>query len=88
MRSALEIRKEHKAITVKLAELEDEGDKAGCQGPLPNKRELYLRLYSIQQTLEWVHPYLVKAPKGVSHHQMLIGHKFSVFGPLLATLYP
>ena len=88
MRSAIEIRKEHKAICAKLEELEQRGDEAGCAGPLPNDIELYLRLHSIQMTLEWVHPYLIKVPNGVPRHQMLIGHKFYIFGPLAATLYP
>jgi hypothetical protein len=88
MRSALEIRKEHKAIRAKLEELEHTGDDAGCAGPRPEDVQLYLRLHSIQLTLEWVHPHLVKAPKGVSHHQMLMGHKFCLFGPLIATVNP
>ncbi|MGA7967116.1 MAG: hypothetical protein WB983_00700 [Terriglobales bacterium] len=88
MRGAMDIRKEHKAIVAKLAELEEEGDKAGCDGPLPKKRQLYSSLHAIQMTLEWVHPYLVKAPTGVSHHQMLMGHRFFIYGPLVATLYP
>ncbi len=88
MRSALEIRKEHKAICAKLEELEHVGDEAGCAGPRPEDIPLYLRLHSIQLTLEWVYPRLIKVPKGVSHQQMLVGHKFYVFGPLIATLYP
>jgi hypothetical protein len=88
MRSAIEIRKEHKAIRAKLEELEQRGDEARCAGPLPKDMELYLRLHYIQMTLEWVHPYLIKAPKGVPRQQMLVGHKFYVFGPLVATLCP
>jgi hypothetical protein len=88
MRSALEIRREHKAICAKLDELEQIGDDAGYGGPLPKDRELYLRLHSIQMTLEWVHPYLIKTPKGVARQQMLTGHKFYLFGPLVATLHP
>jgi hypothetical protein len=84
----MEIRKEHKAICAKLEELEQKGDEAGCAGPLPKDIGLYLRLHSIQMTLEWVHPYLIKVPKGMHRHQKLIGHKFYVFGPLGATLYP
>jgi hypothetical protein len=88
MRSAIEIRKEHKAVCAKLEELEEKGDTAGYAGPLPKDRQLYLRLHSIQMTLEWVHPHLIKVPKGVPRHQMLIGHKTYVFGPVAATLYP
>jgi hypothetical protein len=88
MRSALEVRKEHKAICAKLEELEQKGDEAGCMGPLPKDVRLYLCLHSIQMTLEWVRPYLIKSPKSVPRHQMLIAHKFYIFGPLVATLYP
>ena len=28
--------------------------------PLPKNEELYMRLYSIKQTLEWVYPSLIK----------------------------
>ena len=88
MRGAIEIRNEHKAICAKLDELEQRGDEAGRAGPLSKDLGLYLRLCSIQMTLEWVQPSLIKSPKGVPRHQMLIGHKFYVFGPLAATLYP
>jgi hypothetical protein len=88
MRGATEIQKQHKAICAKLEELEQKGDDAGCAGPLPSGVSLYLRLHSIKMTLEWVHPQLIRVPKGVPRHQMLIAHKFYVFGPLAATLYP
>ncbi len=85
----MEIRKEHKKICAKIEELDREGEEAGYQGPLPKKKQLYFRLHSIQLTLEWVHPHLIKTPaKNVSRHMQLIGHKFYVFGPLAATLYP
>jgi hypothetical protein len=84
----MEIRKEHKKICMKLEELENEGEEAGYEGPLPKNKQLYLRLHSIQLTLEWVHPHLVKTPKGVSHNQRLLGHRFYIYGPLVATLCP
>jgi len=89
MRSAKAIRKEHKDVCAKIAELMREGDEAGCPGPVPEHEELYFRLYSIQITLEWVHPNLIKTVKcDVPRHMQLIGHKHYTMGPLFRTLYP
>ena len=74
MRSAVAIRKEHKAVCAKMDELMGEGDGQ----PLPKDHELYFRLYSIQMALEWVYPALTKTT----------GARHCVAGPLFATLYP
>ena len=61
MRSAIAIRKEHKAVCSKMDDLTKEARAAGHrQGPLAKDEALYFRLFSIQQTLEWVYPPLIK----------------------------
>ena len=81
MRSAVIIRKEHKAVCKKMAELMSDGS--------PNDHELYFRLYSIKLTLEWVHPTLIKTEaKGADRRIELAGYRHFVNGPLHATLYP
>jgi hypothetical protein len=49
MRSVPQIRREHKAVCVKMDELMREGDGQ----PLAKDHELYFRLYSIKMALEW-----------------------------------
>jgi len=73
-----------------MAELMKEGDAAGYHGPLPKDDELYFRLYSIQLTLEWVLPMLIRTPKveDVDRRTQLMGYRHYVAGPLHATLYP
>ena len=73
-----------------MAELMREGDAAGHHGPLPKDHELYFRLYSIQLTLEWVLPMLIRTPKveDVDRRTQLMGYRHYVAGPLHATLYP
>ncbi len=89
MRSAIAIRKEHKAVRAKMAELMREGGASGHQGPLPKDHELYFRLYTIEQTLEWVNPSLIKTTaKDVDRRTELAGYKHYLMGPLHATLYP
>jgi hypothetical protein len=85
MRSATEIRKEHEAVCARMEGLLP----AGHQGPLPKDDELYMRLYSIKQTLEWVYPSLIKtARKGVERQMELAGMRHYLVGPLRATFYP
>ena len=73
-----------------MDELMKAGDAAGHPGPLPKDHEIYFRLYSIKQTLEWVLPLLIRTPKveGVDRLTQLTGHRHYVRGPLHATLYP
>lgn len=81
MKTAAIIRMEHKAVCKKMAELMKEGS--------PNDQELFFRLYSIQLTLEWVHPTLIKTnAKGADRRIELAGYRHFVSGPLHATLYP
>jgi hypothetical protein len=89
MRSALQIRKEHKAVCAKIDELMQEASEAGWQGPLPKDERLYFDLCGIKLTLEWVLPMLIrtKAIDGDRRTQ-LMGYRHYVMGPLHATLYP
>jgi hypothetical protein len=86
MRSAAQIRKEHKSVREKMAQLEQKGDGL----PLDQDLELYMRLYSIRQCLEWVYPSLIKtaARKHLERRIELAGHRHYVRGPLHATLFP
>ena len=89
MRSASLIRREHKAVIAKMDELMREGEEARYPGPLPKNEELYSRLYSTKQTLEWVHPSLIRTTmKGADRLIELAGYRHYVAGPLHATLYP
>lgn len=82
MKSAADIRKEHKAVRGILAKLIRDGKDAGYEGqPLPKDKQLYLEIDAIRLTLEWVYPALVKhAERGTYRHLLA--------GPLHATLYP
>ncbi len=82
MKSAADIRKEHKAVCETLGKLMREGEDAGYKGqPLPENKQLYFEVETIKLTLEWVYPALVKrAERGTYRHLLA--------GPLHATLYP
>ncbi len=85
MKSSIQIRKQYKAVLAKRDELLSEGKGQ----PLPERHELYFRLYSIQMVLEWVYPSLIRTEgKGSELSAELAGHKHVVFGPLHATLFP
>lgn len=90
MRSAKQIRDEHRAVRAMMDELMREGEAAGNHGPLPENEQLYTRLYGIKQTLEWVYPSLIKttARKYAERRTELAGYRHYVAGPLHATLYP
>jgi len=60
MRKATVIRKEYKAVCQRMDELMDKAQAAGHQGPVKDDLELYMSLYRIRITLEWVHPGLIK----------------------------
>src|SRR5215469_4944157 len=71
MKSAIQVRKEHKAVCAKMDELMREGDGQ----PLPQNEELYFRLYSMRLVLEWVHPSLIKTSgKGAERRVELMVH--------------
>jgi hypothetical protein len=90
MRSAIAIRKEHKAVCTKIKELEQEAEKAGYQqGPLEKDEHLYSELYRVRITLEWVLPMLVRTnAKDGDRRTQLMGYRHIAAGPLHATLYP
>jgi len=75
MRQATVIRREYKRVCQALRELH------GKSGPSATNHELYMRLATIKNTLEWVNPKLVK-PK------IAAGARHIVAGPTHAELYP
>jgi hypothetical protein len=87
MRSAIAIRKEHRAICAKIKELEKEG---GGHQPLDKHEGLYFRLHTMKNTLEWVLPVLIRTPRveDVDRRAQLMGYRHYVYGPLHALLYP
>jgi hypothetical protein len=82
MQSAAAIRKVHREVCEKMAELMHKGELVEySREPLPKDKELYFRLESIKLTLEWVYPSLVaRAERG--------NHRHLSAGPLHAELYP
>jgi hypothetical protein len=57
---------------------------------VPEKdNDLYLRLSAIRNTLEWVHPTLIKTrAKGRGRTSELMLHRHYAAGPTHAELYP
>jgi hypothetical protein len=86
MRTATAVRKEYRKACKGMKALE----KKNHGYPLAKNEELYMRLYTIKYTLEWVHPVLIKTTnrKHAERYVELIGHKHYAFGPVHATLYP
>ena len=88
MRKATAVGKEYKKVCEALETLTKKNNSASR--PRPEDKELYFRLYTIKDTLEWVHPTLIKA-ESKEHAQRrleLMGIKHYVFGPVFATLNP
>jgi hypothetical protein len=86
MRTATAVRKEYRKACEGMKALE----KNNNGYPLATDEDLYMRLYTIKCTLEWVHPVLIKTSSR-EHAQNgleLMGHKHYVFGPVHATLHP
>lgn len=85
MRTPTAVREEYRKVCEALKALEKRDGK-----PLPEDEALYFRLYTIQYTLEWVHPILIKTAsrKYEERRLELMGHKHYVFGPVHRTLYP
>jgi hypothetical protein len=54
---------EYKSACKRLEDLIQDGIKAGCDGLLPERTELYHRITIIRQILEWCHPPLAKTGK-------------------------
>jgi hypothetical protein len=63
--------------------------KGGNRTPLPQDVDVYCRLAVVKNTLEWVHPLLIKTTaKGPDSYNELMGHRHWAFGPTHAVLYP
>jgi hypothetical protein len=64
-------------------------EKKGNNGPLPKDDELYMQLSAIKNTLEWVHPGLVKK-RGMSHQEWFdrTSRNHFILGPTFAQVYP
>jgi hypothetical protein len=86
MRTATAVHKEYRKVCEEMKALEKKNDGY----PLAADEELYMRLYTIKYTLEWVHPVLIKTSsrESAQNRSDLMGHKNYVFGPVHATLYP
>ena len=85
MRDPTSIRKEYKKVCEAINKLAERG---GGHTPLYEDSEIYLRLSTIKNTLEWVHPVLIKIPKGSNRYSALMGHNHVLNGPTHALLYP
>jgi hypothetical protein len=88
MRTAIAVRKEYKKACEELKTLTKKNNSASR--PRPEDEDLYFRLHAIKDTLEWVHPALIKteSKERAQRNMELIGHKHYVFGPVFATFYP
>jgi hypothetical protein len=86
MRAPSSIREEYKQVCKAMGDLDKKG---GGYSPLPEDSDLYCRLAVVKNTLEWVHPVLVKTTtKGQDRYNELMGHRYLAFGPTHAVLYP
>jgi hypothetical protein len=86
MRPATLVRKEYKAVCQAMKDL---AKKGSGKTPLPKDEEQYCRLATIKNTLEWVHPKLIKTTaKGHERLKELMGHRHYAMGPTHAELYP
>lgn len=95
MRYRRQMRKEHKAACEALDALMQEGIEVGCNGPLPEKVGLYLRLNAIKSTVERCDPALVKTETRGTHpaarskrFEELMGYRHITLGPAFAELHP
>jgi hypothetical protein len=85
MRSPKQVREEYKYVCKKMADLM----KKGSDGPLPQDSDLYCRLGTVKNTLEWVHPLLIRTKaKGADRLNELISHRHYFLGPTFAELHP
>ena len=72
MRQARVVRKEYRAVCDAMKKLHIRGTRH----PLPKDEELYMRLSAIRNTLEWVHPKLIKTTaKGSDRFNELLSSK-------------
>lgn len=85
MRSSRMVRHEYKRVCEAMSGLA----KKGGNSPLCQDEELYLRLATIKNTLEWVHPRLIKTcAEGHDRLNELMGHRHYAMGPTHDVLYP
>jgi len=86
MKSPTVIRKEYKSVCQAMRDLDKKG---GAHSPSPKDSDLYCRLAVVKNTLEWVHPLLIKTEaKGPDRLNELLGNKHIARGPTLAVLHP
>jgi hypothetical protein len=80
-------RKEHEAASEAMRQLTKKGK--GGRNPLPEDNELYMRLATVKDTLEWAYPRLIKTTaKGHERLSELMGYKHYVMGPTFTLLHP
>jgi hypothetical protein len=82
------VRKEYKDVCAEMKKLEKKG--SGGRIPLPRDMELYMRLSAIKNTLEWIHPKMIRTvAKGHDERlNELMSRKHFVMGPTFAELHP
>jgi hypothetical protein len=87
MRSPIAVRKEHKYVCEAMRKLEDKNDG---KVPLEADEGLYFRLYAVKNTLEWVHPSLIKTKAKTRGERWveLVGYRHVAMGPTRSQLYP
>jgi hypothetical protein len=51
--STKRVKEEHQKCRKAMQTLMQEGRDSGCNGPLPEKKALYMRLSIVQDVLEW-----------------------------------
>jgi hypothetical protein len=86
MADATRIRNEYKKVCQAMDALDKKG---GGHSPLPEDSDLYCRLSVLKNTLEWVHPILIKTKAtGPDRFNELMGHRYMAFGPTFAVMYP
>jgi hypothetical protein len=62
--------------------------KKGSHSPLPRDVDLYCRFGAVKNTLEWIHPALIKTTAtGPDRLNELCSHKHFVMGPTHAELH-
>jgi hypothetical protein len=86
MGSARLVRNEYKYVCKTMHNLDKKG---GGHSPLPSDSDLYCRLEVVKNTLEWVHPLLIRTEcKGPGRLNELLGYKHFAMGPTRAVMHP
>jgi hypothetical protein len=86
MRSPMSVRQEYRKACEAMVRIITKG---GGHMPTAEDTETYGRLAVVKNTLEWVHPVLIKtAAKGSDRLNSLTGYKHYGNGPTHAVLYP